>query len=83
MCQVKTTKDEKEVTCGKELRGVYSSNIKKHLKMHHKAAFQTFKQEEGERKYCRVFNEKGHYSCFTITVIEKVFVPELETGMEQ
>ena len=51
MCQIKTTKDEKEVTCGKELSGVYSSKyMKKHLKMHHKAAFQKFEQEEGERK---------------------------------
>ena len=50
VCQVKTTKDEKEVTCGKELSGVYSSNMKKHLKMHHKAAFQKFEQEEGKRK---------------------------------
>ena len=50
VCQVKITKDEKEVTCGKELSGFYSSNMKKHLRMHHKAAFQKFEQQEGERK---------------------------------
>ena len=50
VCQVKITKDEKEVTCGKELSGVYSSNMKKHLKMHHREAFQKFEKEEGERK---------------------------------
>ena len=50
VCQVKITKDEKEVICGKELSGVYSSNMKKHLKMYHKADFHKFEQEEGERK---------------------------------
>ena len=50
VCQVKITKDEKQVTCGKELSGVYSSNMKKHLKMHHREAFQKFEKEEGERK---------------------------------
>ena len=50
VCQVKIIKDEKEEICGKELSGVYSSNMKKHLKIHHKAAFEKFEEEEGERK---------------------------------
>lgn len=50
MCQVKIAKDEKEVVCGKELSGVFSSNMKKHLRIHHKAVFQKCEQEEGEKK---------------------------------
>ena len=50
VCQVQIKEDDKEVTCGKELNGVFASNMKKHLKMHHKEAYQMCEKEENDRK---------------------------------
>ena len=50
VCQVKVREDDTEVMCGKELNGVFASNMKKHLKMHHKEAYQSWEQEENDRK---------------------------------
>lgn len=50
VCQVQVKEDDKEVTCGKELNGVFASNMKKHLKLHHKEAYQRCKKEENDRK---------------------------------
>ena len=44
-CQVVATKNEEAVTCGKELSGMFASNLKKHLKNQHPEAFGKFEEE--------------------------------------
>ena len=77
VCQVKITKDEKEVICGKELSGVYSSNMKKHLKMHHKEAFQKFEKEEGERKEAESSMKRKDSTLVSQMTMKQVLKPTL------
>ena len=58
VCQVRISKNEEEVICGKKLSGMYASNMKKHLKLQHKEAFKKFEEEENERSKSSVSKRK-------------------------
>ena len=58
VCQVRISKNEEEVICGKKLSGMYASNMKKHLKLQHKEAFKKFEEEENERSKSNVSKRK-------------------------
>lgn len=46
----KVSKEDKEVMCGKELNGVFATNIKKNLQQKHKESFKEFEEQEKLRE---------------------------------
>lgn len=47
---------DSEEVCGKELSGMYASNLKKHLEVH-KEAFTNFQKEEEEKSTCNLMTK--------------------------
>ena len=58
VCQVSIEKEGKPVKCRKELKGTFTSNMKKHLRLHHKETFKKFEQEENERQKAEVLRRR-------------------------
>ena len=77
VCQVSIEKEGAEpVICGKELKGSYASNMKKHLKQKHKEAFTKLEQEEQKRQRTEVAKRKGKESgCSSQTTIQEALRP--------
>ena len=48
VCQVKISKEDNEVICGKELKGAFATNMKKHMKQQHQEAYQAYLEKESE-----------------------------------
>ena len=69
------TEGDKNEKCGKELKGCFASNMKKHLKQKHKKAYQKFEKEEVEKSKTEASTSKGSKGIYTqakITDIVKV-----------
>ena len=46
VCQVKISKEDNEVICGKELKGAFATNTKKDMKQQHQEAYQAYLEKE-------------------------------------
>ena len=49
ICQVVVTRNKQSDICEAELSGMFASNLKKHLKIHHPDSYKKFEEEESRR----------------------------------